>query len=192
MDPKTWPVGLLIVMSLALAGCGGTDEVETAPGEATDPKEETGSRDPAETPDERGSSGRPDERGNSVWNETVETKPYTGHGLGPFGLNTGCEWGPWEPGGPDNLGAACFEVIPGTIQVEFKVEDDLFPDPVGAYVRFDTPGDPPGHFCGTGEFAVPPGTQWFMVLPHAQVLCWIGGDVAAPTEGTITVTMTHP
>lgn len=127
----------------------------------------------------------------SELNETVLSEGYTGHGVGAFALNTGCEWGPWEPGGPENLGGACFELEKNTKRVEFEVKDDLAPD-VGVYIRYDITGETAGFFCNEGRFDPPEAASSVMIVLGDTGTCVLQGLVTAPTAGEITLTMYHP
>lgn len=173
-----WAVVVMVLIA-AFAGCT-SDDVDSEPGD--------------EDEDGRGSEGE-GPTGPSVdiseLNETVLTEGYTGHGVGAFAFNTGCEWDIWEPGGPENLGGACFEFEKGTKKVEFEVKDDLAPD-VGVYIRYDTTGDPAGFYCNEGSFFPPEDASWAMVIIGDLGTCVMKGIMTASTTGEITFTMYHP
>lgn len=171
-------IGLMLLVA-ALAGC-------TASENPVSLEEDEEQRD-------RGNDGE-GPGGQSVdlseLNETMLAEGYTGHGAGAFAFNTGCEWGPFEPGGPENLGGACFELEKNAKRGEFEVKDDLTPD-VGVYIRYDITGETAGFFCNDGRFDPPEAASSVMVILGDTGTCVLQGLVTAPTTGEISVTLYH-
>lgn len=173
----------LVLLSVALAGCTASDDFDSS---QNDRAHEEGQEDQQGG----GQGSAAPSAGPGALNTTESVESYTGHGVGAFAFNTGCEWELWEPGGPENLGGACFELERNTKKVEFKVEDDVTSD-VGVYIRYDGSTDPEGFFCNEGSFHPPSDTRAVRIIIGDLGMCLFQDVVVAPTTGTITVTMYH-
>lgn len=171
---------VLIFLVAAIAGCTASEDPDSLEQDDEPRDRGTGEEDPEDQPVDM-----------TELNETVVAEGYTGHGLGAFAFNTGCDGGPWEPGGPENLGGACFRLEQGTIAVDLEATDDIIPD-VAFYARFDN-GEG-SMFCNEGDLEVPEDASSILVVMTDLGFCLVEENIpgTVPTTGEITLAMHHP